>query len=341
MKKVGIVMAGGWGERFWPLSTPERPKQLLDLTGSGKSLLAEAVERIQPLVDEVVLSTSQTLAPTLAASGLVPEANVIAEPAKRNTGGALIWVMAELQRREGTHFLAAVVTADHAIRPVQAFQHDVRAAMALALYEEALVVIGIPPTRPETGFGYVKFGVGSEVLGFVEKPDVVQAAKYVASGDTLWNSGMFFWRSDIFAKELEGAHPAAGKAYFLIPRVEHDEAVRLFDGLPDLSIDYLLMEKSKRIKGVRASFEWDDLGSWDALRRVLPLDNQGNAVVGPVRLFDCSGCVVYNATPRQTTVIGCRDMIVVSCEEHDLVLPLSQAQAVRRAAQASPPRAHP
>ena len=196
MKRYGIIMAGGSGERFWPVSTPQRPKQLLDLTGTGKSLLQEAIERLSPVVDEVFISTSETLGPIIVESGLVDNDHVLAEPCRRNTAGALIWCMAQLSKRDPKPFLTAITTADHAIGPDREFQSDVKAALSLALYEDALTIIGIPPTRPETGFGYVEFGVGSEIKRFAEKPDLATAETFLADGNFLCNSGMFFWKSD-------------------------------------------------------------------------------------------------------------------------------------------------
>ncbi len=333
MKKYGIVMAGGSGERFWPLSTPDKPKQLLDLTGSGKSLLAEAIGRLAPVVDDVYVSTSERLAEAIVASGLVDAAHVLAEPCKRNTGGALIWCMSKLAMLDTKPFLAAITTADHAISPSSAFQSDVKAALSLALYEEALVVMGIPPVRADTGYGYVEWGVGCEVTRFAEKPDLATAEQFLAAGNYLWNSGMFFWRSDTFAAQLTKVAPPVGKALFVLSRVtQASEALRIFEALPDKSIDYLLMEKADKVRGVKASFRWDDVGTWDSLLRNAPLDASGNAVVGSATLIDCRGCVVYNASSRPLTLVGCTDMIHVATDEATLTCPVARAQDVREAA---------
>ncbi len=333
MKRYGIVMAGGSGERFWPLSTLDKPKQLLDLTGSGKSLLAEAIERLKPVVDEVFVSTSERLAGPITDSGLVDEQHVLAEPAKRNTTGALVWCMAQLSKIDTGPFLAAITTADHAIGPDEAFQSDVKAALSLALNEEALVVMGIPPIRPDTGYGYIEWGVGSAVSRFAEKPDLATAEAFLAEGTYFWNSGMFFWRSDAFASQLTKASPEAGRTLFQLSRVNESlESKRLFETLPDKSIDFLLMEKADKVRGVKASFHWDDVGTWDSLLRTVDLDPEGNAVVGEAVLIDCQGCVVYNASSHTLTLVGCQDVIHVATDVVTLVCPVLRAQDVREAA---------
>lgn len=318
-------MAGGAGERFWPLSTPEQPKQLLDLTGSGKSLLEQAVDRLAPCVDEVFISTSETLAAPLRVAGLVPEENVLAEPCKRNTAGALVWCMAAIPGDRP--FLAAVTTADHAISPDRVFRSDVEAALRLAEQKHALVTIGIRPTRAETGFGYVQIGVGTQVLRFTEKPDAETAANFVSRGNYLWNSGMFFWRSDAFGSELSSHAPAHAEVYEAL--LSH-AAPGVFASLPSVSIDYALMEKSQNVHCIQASFSWDDVGTWDSLLRTVPLDTNGNAVVGDATLIDTRGCVIYNASTTRLSVLGAEGLAVIATERDTLVVPLALSQDVRR-----------
>lgn len=322
-------MAGGIGERFWPLSTVRRPKQMLDLTGSGRTLLEQAISRVSPVVDEVYISTSETLAPAMAGSGLVPESCILAEPAKRNTAGALVWSMAAID--SGEPFVAAITTADHAIDPDDAFAADASAALDLAEREDVLVTLGIRPDRPETGYGYIEMGTGAEVLRFREKPDAETAAKFLAQGNFLWNSGMFFWRSDTFQRELE-AHAATHGD--VLRRLIADPNSDVFSTLPNVSIDYALMEKSQRVRCLAASFSWDDVGTWDSLLRTVPLDGEGNAVIGSASLIDSANCVVYNDTDRTLCLVGVRDSIVVATAEAFLTVPLSHAQDVRKAAAA-------
>lgn len=333
MRRVAIVMAGGSGERFWPLSTPDQPKQLLDLTGAGASLLEQAITRVRPVVDEVFVSTTERLVAPILDSGLADSEQVLAEPSKRNTAGALVWCMAQIASRIGEPFIAAVTTADHAIGPDDAFRADVAAALARSAPGDSLVTLGIPPTRPETGFGYLEVADGDQVARFVEKPDLERAAQYVADGRHLWNSGMFFWRSDRFLAELETASPVHAEAFKVIASGDAERGKAAFEALPNISIDYALMEKAAHVAYVRASFAWDDVGSWDALLRTVPLDPAGNAIVGAVTALDASGCVAYNATDRPVCLLGTHNAIVVATETAFLVAPIGMAQEVRNAAQ--------
>lgn len=329
-------MAGGSGERFWPLSTADHPKQLLDLTGTGKSLFEQAIRRIKPAVDAVYVSTTERLREQILATGLVDETHVLAEPAKRNTAGALVWCMATLAAEYGEPFVAAITTADHAINPDEAFQRDVTAAMDLAEARDVLVTIGISPCRADTGFGYLEKGPDGAVQRFTEKPDLDTAESYVRSGSYLWNSGMFFWRSDVFASSLLHASPdhaaVHGEVIAAVRNRDGESARSSFETLPNLSIDYALMERADNVRYVSASFSWDDLGTWDALRRTVPLDTEGNATIGKVVIIDSHDCVCVNMTKKPVAVIGQRGQIVVASDDGMLVVPLDRAQDVREAA---------
>lgn len=331
-------MAGGSGERFWPVSTPDRPKQLLDLTGEGRSLLASAVARLEPVVggDNLWVSTSTALAEPIRAVGLVGEDHILAEPMRRNTLGAILWTMASLKSRSSGDFSVAFTTADHAIKPDHAFAQCVSQALGEAETESALVTIGIPPTRPETGFGYVQRSPDGSVARFTEKPDASTAASFVASGDYYWNSGMFFWTESAFRRELEHADPGAVSIYdemtAALSRSDQPAAEEAFARLTSISIDYALMERAQRVRCVPASFSWDDVGTWDSLLRTVPLDEHGNAVVGPASLLESCGCVVYNTTQAPVTLLGAKSLIVVVDGQDVLVAPLHRAQDVRLAA---------
>lgn len=337
MKSYGIVMAGGSGERFWPLSRPDLPKQLLKLSGSGKSLLEESLSRLAPVVgaDHLYVSTSTRLVDPIADSGLIEPIRIIAEPCKRNTAGALVWTMAYLAARESEPFLAAITTSDHAIGPNEAFQATVRTALELAEAQQALVTIGIVPTRAETGYGYIEISEGTQVRGFREKPDASTATAFLHAGNFLWNSGMFFWRSDAFAAELTHASPVHADVYQRLVEAFRagDDSVAIFEELPNVSIDYALMERAQHVQCVRSNFAWDDVGTWDALLRTVDADTEGNSVVGPVAAVDTSGSVLYNASNRKVFVLGGRNIVVVVTDDEVLVADLERTQDVRLAAQ--------
>ncbi len=343
MKRLAVIMAGGSGERFWPLSSSDRPKQLLRLTNPRQTLLEEAVSRIVTLVgsENVLIATGRLLAEPILRAGLVRSENVLAEPDRRNTLGCLCWVTANLLARGDADVTLAVLTADHAIGDPDRFRKDIALALDAAEATGGLVTVGVPPSRPEIGYGYIEVDRAGPVepgafaaKSFREKPSSDLAAKFLESGDFLWNSGMFFWTLSSFQRELAAAEPEAAKlARSMADAIRagrSEEAEKLFSDLPNLSIDYALMERATTVYVVEARFPWDDVGAWDALERTLPGDPRGNVASGDVVLVDCEGTIVYNDSPLSVAgVLGARDMIVVLTQDALLVCPKSEAQRVR------------
>lgn len=337
------VMAGGIGSRFWPASRPDRPKQLLSFGSGTTTLLREAVDRAAVIAgrDHTLIVTSESLQQHIRQHvDILPERNVLAEPAKRNTLGAILYATAAVLAEEQTdeeETVLGILPADHFINGRVSFTDDVSRAVATAYSHDALVTIGIPPTRPETGYGYIEAGsVGSrlrEVVCFREKPDLQTARSFLRKNCYLWNSGMFFWRIGTFMDELNKASPqvaaTARELFSAFREGSSDEVGRIFSELPDTSIDYTLMEDAQRVKVVTASFEWDDLGSWDALARVSEPDGDGNVLLGPAVLTDCKGCVVYNELADPIAAMGLEDMVVAVGRGGILVTPINRAQGVR------------
>ncbi len=360
-KRVAVVMAGGSGERFWPLSRRLRPKQLLRLTGSAATMLDESVARLAPLIapDDIYVATSQILVePIRTAQSGVPDENVIAEPCKRNTSGCLAYATAHILAKEDVaeddasfgNLSMAVVTADQSIGDGDAFRATVSTVLDAAAREGALATIGIVPTRPETGYGYVRtpdddrpldgFSEGIRVYrvtDFQEKPDAARAEVFLASGRYLWNAGMFFWRVADFMGELDAVCPSVSEAVRAMTRamragdtaaVEH-----IFEGLKDVSIDIALMERARKVIVARASFPWDDVGSWPALERTHTPDAAGNVNVGQAILVDSRRCIVYNdageVSQRVVALVGAEDLVVVVTRDAILVMPKNRAQDVR------------
>lgn len=342
MRRIAIVMAGGSGERFWPLSTPQRPKQLLDLTGDGKPLLQLAIERADALADpgQVYLATlprlkeaSQEAIPALA------DENILTEPYKKNTAGALIWAMAKIAATldDCDDAVFAILTADQRISPMDQFLATAERAIKLAVETEGLVTIGIRPTRPETGFGYLEMGdeagPGFIVERFREKPNQETAEEFVDSGRFLWNAGMFFWTAKGFNQELEEARPRMkqilDEVIAHLRAGQQEEAELVFSLLPGLSIDYALMERSDKVFGVEATFEWDDLGSWDALPRSIGVDSSGSTIQGRARLIESNGCIVSTQGQR-VNLLGVDDLVVVVTPDEVMVLPKERSQEVKR-----------
>ncbi|MBE7557450.1 NTP transferase domain-containing protein [bacterium] len=351
---LAVIMAGGSGERFWPLSRRHRPKQLLTLSESGGSLLEQAVARARRVFppERTFIATTAALRSAIVDARLgVPPENVLAEPDRRNTAGALIFVAAALRARlgQGADPVLAVLTADHHIGQPERFAATLSACLAEAATGESLVVIGIPPSRPETGYGYLELDEAKgavavreglpvlPVVRFREKPDAATAEAFVASGRFLWNSGMFFWRLSRFISELAAAAPelaeiAAALAASLA-RGDESQAVELFRRLPDISIDHALMERAQCVRLVRGTFPWDDVGAWDALMRSFAHDPDGNVAVGDPVLVGARDCLVYNDAGERIAVcaVGVSELAIIVTDDAVLVTPKARAQEVREA----------
>ncbi|MCQ2396813.1 MAG: NTP transferase domain-containing protein [Lentisphaeria bacterium] len=353
--RVIVILAGGAGERFWPMSRAARPKQLLTLTSSGQSLLEEAVERAKAVVpaEDIYIATSEQLQQPIIDSNFgIPSENVLAEPSKRNTAGCLIYASASILARyrqtgpEGVTI--GVLTADHRIPDTVPFAETAKAALEEAENNDALITIGIQPIRPETGYGYLKVDKTDKSLNqnekfplykvnsFTEKPDAATAAKFIAEGHCYWNSGMFFWRLSTFQTEFNRANPILAETLEdltdAIMANDNQRAKTIFDAMPNISIDYALMEKSDRINVIPGNFLWDDLGNWQVLQRTFPQDASGNVSFGNPLVMDCSGSIVYNACGEKqiaVAAVGLKDMVVVVENDAVLVMPKTRTQDVR------------
>lgn len=344
MNTYVVIMAGGSGERFWPLSRIRKPKQLLGLTNPNVSMLAEAIARIEPLVpaERILIITSEVLqGPIRDAIPTLPKENVVAEPAKRNTAPCLALACSLIQKREGADALMAVLTADHFIGNAADFRNDVEKALQYAEQHNALVTIGIPPTRPETGYGYIQVqeqqtkGDVIPVEGFKEKPPFSVAVEYVKSGRYLWNSGMFFWRTGSLQAAMDALLPDVSKHILPMTNMLSEdcraELSETFALMPDISIDYGVMERAANVAVLPASFPWDDVGSWDALERMQPLDQEGNVRQGDTVCLETSGSIVVNAHHGSHIVatLGIEDCVVVVTDDATLVCSKSRAQDVK------------
>lgn len=357
MTRVAVIMAGGSGERFWPLSRRLRPKQLLALTTRSETMLGEAVSRIAPLIppEHVYVVTGEHLVIPIRETRVgIPDENVIAEPCKRNTSGALAYAAAHLLARyggDGTNLSMAVLTADQLIAQPDLFRKTVAAALSAAERENALVTMGIVPTRPETGYGYIQIAKGAEplpgigdgiavfpVTAFREKPNKEQAEDFIATGRYFWNGGMFFWKVSVFLDELTSARSELAQSTVDMAEAmktgDTDRVRGVFEGLENISIDYALMERAKRVLMARAEFPWDDVGAWTSLDRTHEHDTKGNVVVGDAVVVDSEDCIVYNhpgPDKMAVSVVGIEGLAVVVTEDAVLVIPKERAQDVRHA----------
>ncbi|NLN93204.1 MAG: NTP transferase domain-containing protein [Candidatus Hydrogenedens sp.] len=353
---LALVLAGGSGERFWPLSRPERPKQLLDLDGSGKCLLRLAVDHLKPLIapDQIYISTNSLLAPAVReVLEELPEKAFLAEPSSKNTGGALVYTLARLLAERGEEacnsLTLAIITADQKIERRFCFHKMLREAVATAQKEEALVLCGIMPARAETGFGYIEIvrslvtGPGKEkkqawpVKAFHEKPDTARARRFVSSGKHFWNSGMIFCRFSVFMKELERVQPPMAALVHELARLfqknQLEEASSLFSTLEAISIDHALLEHAKKLLMVRGSFSWRDMGTWHAVAEERTADNMGNVTVGESIALDCRDSVIWNAsekTEMTVAALGLSDIVFVVTDDAILAMHKDHAGDLRK-----------
>jgi mannose-1-phosphate guanylyltransferase len=334
------VLAGGVGSRFWPVSTASRPKQILPLA-SPRPLIADTIERIRPLIelDRVRILTGEPyVGPIRRAVPDLDPSNFMVEPRARGTAPVLVWAAHQLLTRDADAIMVSL-HADHVIHPDAAFRELVAAAAAAADRHDRLFTIGIRPTRAETGYGYIRRGAPLDTAGahavaeFVEKPDLETAARYLDSGDYLWNSGIFVWRA---ARLLEEVRIVAPELAGLLPLLDTGDASEYFGVAPILSIDEGVLERSGRVGVIEAAFDWDDVGTWDAVARTRPADPQGNVAQGPAELVESGDCVVWNETAEPVVLFGASDLVVVRTRGVTLVLPRDRAPDLKTLLNALP-----
>src|SRR5437868_4739497 len=348
-----IIMAGGRGERFWPVSREKTPKQLIPLLGK-RSFLQDAVDRVAPLVPlkNILVITNEVQAPEVRRQlPKLPKQNVIAEPVGRDTCAA-VTLGASLVGARSTTGVMAVLPADHVIPDEKKFQQILSDAFDLASRGQVIVTIGIKPTEPATGYGYIHVGeplpppsgVKSykttffKAERFVEKPYYDKAVEYLKSGQYRWNAGMFIWSFVTVTQGLEKHQPemaAACQRWFKVAGTPAKLARVLAKEYPEIkkiSIDFALMEHAHNVVVADGAFEWDDLGSWTALARHIKPDAEGNCAVADFIHVDAARNVVYDARVKNRTpiaIVGLRDSIVVQTDDATLVAHKSQAQKVK------------
>lgn len=339
MSRWVVVLAGGVGSRFWPLSTPARPKQLLPLV-TNRALLADSLDRLRPLADaaHTLVLTNASLVDAIAA--LVPELpreNIVAEPKPAGTAAALTWAAHSISQRDSDDAVMISVHADWAVGDPAGFRAALTRAADAAERHHGLVTVGVVPTRPDPGFGYIQPGAEAapgvfRVARFVEKPDRQRAQGMIASGH-LWNSGIFVWRVGDFLDEVRAHTPEVAPALAAHP----DRIADFFAAVRSTSVDVGVLERSDRVLVMPGDFGWDDVGTWGALRRVRERDAQGNASNGDVHAVEACNNVVH-AEHGTVVLYGVSDLVVVVQDGLVVVTTVDRSSDLKKLVDALPAR---
>jgi len=339
-----VILSGGSGERFWPLSTPDRPKQFLTVFG-GRSLIRQAVDRLDGLVppERVIVVTAAALVKaTCRELPMLPRANIIAEPCRRDTAAAVAVACGVVARRGGPEAVAAILTADQLMGDVPAFRRVLADAARVAADTSDIVTMGVTPDYPATGFGYIQAGrpvsTGTATVfhcarRFVEKPDAATAKRYLKAGTYVWNAGMFVWKASVMLAALRVGAPALADLAERIASGRGGVARLLavaYPGLPKISVDYAVMEKVSNILVSRGDFGWDDVGTWTSADKHLATDARRNVAKGDVTLLDVTDSVVLSEDGPQIAAFGVKDLVIVATKDSVLVAEKSRVQDLKK-----------
>lgn len=348
MKQFGIVMAGGGGTRFWPLSRKERPKQLLNL--SGKDLMVnETLDRLAGSIDRdnlfIVTNVSQAELMKKETAGKMKPEHILSEPAARNTAACIGYAAMEIVKKHNDGVMV-IVPSDHFIKDEKEYKTVIDAAMETAEKTDALVTIGINPSFPATGYGYIRAKAGSSteigdknhktylcVDEFVEKPDLETAKQYLESGDYFWNSGMFIWKASTILSYMKKLLPDVYECLYKIGEAmntpdEKKVIEEVYPVIPKISIDYGIMERADHVLVISGDFGWNDIGSLDMLGIMKESDENGNISYGEQILIDTKNCIIYGSDTMVAT-IGLKDLMIVQTKDALLVCPKDRAQDVK------------
>ncbi|MBL7974385.1 MAG: mannose-1-phosphate guanylyltransferase [Candidatus Kapabacteria bacterium] len=346
MKTVALIMAGGTGARLYPRSTAKHPKQLIHLLGEG-TMIQNTVMRLMPLFtpEDIYIVTSDDLAPLVKEQlPAIPAHNIVMEPFRRNTAPSLALSNIMLGKRYDPDTVVVAVPSDHIVHNVGEFHQSLEVAIETAHTLQGIVTIGIEPTRPETGYGYVQISDESDALGalyqqnvrnvtvFAEKPDVATAQRFIDAGDFLWNSGMFVYRLDTFDKEFQIHLPEHAP---LFEPLKQETSLAAFNQLlhnayrqiRPVSMDYGIMEKTNNVQCIISSFEWSDVGTWDELYRLSKKDSRKNVLEGDVFTVGTKGCFV-SSYGKVIGLVGVEDLVVIDSENVLLITKRGNTQTV-------------
>lgn len=336
-------MAGGIGSRFWPKSRESFPKQFIDIMGVGRSLLQLTVDRFSPEypIENIYILTNTTYEGLVKEQlPLLPEGNILLEPSRNNTAPCIAYAGYKILQKD-PEAVIVVVPSDHIILKEQVYREKVAQAVDFASEQKAIITLGIQPTRPDTGYGYIHFetkdtdGVHG-VKAFMEKPQKEGAEQYLASGEYLWNAGMFIWKASTLRKALETHAPEIhavfekGKTYYNTDQ-EADFIAEHYPQSPNISIDYAVLEKADNVYTIPVDIGWSDLGTWTSLHEVLPKDKQGNTgSIDKVILPESSGNILYLPAGKTAVIRGLQNYIVVDDGDALLIYPQDKEQDIKQ-----------
>ena len=341
----GLIMAGGIGSRFWPMSTPDHPKQFLDILGIGKSLLQLTYQRLLDFIpeDQIIVLTNKSYQELVKKQ--LPNIhleNIICEPKRKNTAPCIAYASAKIYSKNPNATLV-ILPSDHLILNEKRFTEIILKGIEVAKENKDLVTLGIEPTRPDTGYGYIEFdysmkgefGKATKVLKFREKPNLETANEFLNSGNYFWNAGIFIWNAKTILEALQTFQPKLadifikGNAYYYTGQ-ENDFVEKAFDQCEDISIDYAVLEHAENVSMVLSDFDWSDLGTWGSLKSHLQTDDFNNSIIGKsVFLFDSKNCLVNVSNDKLILLDGLNDYIVVESDNKFMVLKSENEQKLK------------
>lgn len=341
MKIYGVIMAGGGGTRFWPLSRKAKPKQFLNLSGKD-TMVMDTIKRLCRVADkeDIFVVTGEGFVASTAeeTKEILRADHILGEPAARNTAACIGYAAMEIVKKYGDGVMC-VAASDHFIKDEEEYERVMKMAATLADEKDALVTIGIKPTFPSTGYGYIRSNRNaaaeySEVEEFVEKPNLETAEEYLASGQYAWNSGMFVWKASVILGYFERLLPDIYECLVKIgdamgTDLEKKVIQEVYPVIPKISVDYGIMERAKGVLMVEGDFGWNDVGSFDALEEIYEKDENGNVVLANGCLLDTNGCILYGDGEKLIATLGVQDLVIAQTKDIILVCDKKRAQDIK------------
>jgi len=342
-----VIMAGGIGSRFWPMSTTENPKQFIDVLGVGKTLLQLTVDRFDDLVkpENIWVVTNQNYAAIVKAQlPNIPEGNILCEPCRRNTAPCIAYVSWRIKSKDPKANIV-VTPSDHIVTDKAEFKRVIKECMVFTSETDAIVTLGMKPNRPETGYGYIQADLGTSSLRnkeiyhvdpFREKPNLETAIEYIKKNNFFWNAGIFIWNVNTIVNAFRIYQPSMAKIFeSLLPiygtEKEQDEINKRFPECENISVDYAIMEKAEEIFVCPADFGWSDLGTWGSLHEQSKKDLYGNACIGEnISMIESHNCVIHTTQEKKVVIQGLDGYIVAEKDNTLLICKLSEEQRIKQ-----------